>query len=174
MVICTIANIVASDDAINISDFYVQGISPAQANGTVSEHVPYMASIRLKSEELNKNFGYGHFCGGVFVTRQHVLTLATCLSRTRLIDPFELEIVAGTRYRYDDSQAYVYYVTKYVLHPDFTNKNIPDNVAIIFVSFKCFDVVFTINENQIFSWKKKCRQRLTQFIQSKYPTTALC
>lgn len=77
--------------------FGIPGLKPTQANGTVSEHIPYMASLRMVSQD--DKFGTGHFCGGVFVSRKHVLTVASCVSRLYQIHPDEIVIVAGTRYR---------------------------------------------------------------------------
>lgn len=129
------ASAISADDNIVMPEFHSQGIIPTINNGTVSEHIPYMASIRLFSEELNKIFGYGHFCAGVFITRKHVLTVATCMNRERVILPVELRIVAGTRYRYDDAEAKVSTVEKLVIHPDYSIASIPNNIAVIFVSF---------------------------------------
>lgn len=135
LVAAVIGHITCDDDVdVDLEDFELQGIQPAMANGTVSEHIPYMASIRLRSQEASGKFGFGHFCGGVFVSRQHVLTLASCLSRSEVIDSIELEIVAGTRYRYDALNAQTYLISKFVLHPDFAVKGIPNNLAILFVS----------------------------------------
>lgn len=114
--------------------FGIPGLKPTQANGTVSEHIPYMASLRMVNQE-NDNFGYGHFCGGVFVSRTHVLTVASCVSRSFQMQPNEIVIVAGTRYRYDETDANKYSVDKIVIHPDYVVTQLPHNLAIIRVSF---------------------------------------
>lgn len=73
-------------------------------NGTVSEHVTFMASLRLKALDLP--YGKGHICGAVFITRQHLLTAAVCIVRIdKDYAPNELEVVAGVRSRYDVSHA---------------------------------------------------------------------
>lgn len=115
-----------------------QGVLPMQTNGSVSEQISYMASIRLSSFETSEEFGYGHFCGGVFVSSRHILTLASCLSRSSVITAEELQIVAGTRYRYDSTEAKIFQVAKYELHPDYSVNDIPNNLAIIFVSKQDF------------------------------------
>lgn len=124
-----------ADDAIELEDFGLLDISPMMGNGTVSELTSYMASLRLLSEDMNKQFGYGHFCGGVFISRQHVLTLASCLQRSRIVYSFELQIVGGTRYRYDNTDANILFASQIVIHPGYSTTEIPNNLAIIFVSF---------------------------------------
>lgn len=125
----------ADDESVELPTFHVAGIVPTMNNGTVSEQIPYMASIRLLSEEINQKFGYGHYCGGVFITRKHILTLASCLSRKSMITPQEVLVVAGTRYRYDNTQAQISAVEKIEIHPDYAINGLPNNIAVIFVSF---------------------------------------
>lgn len=115
--------------------FGIPGLKPTQANGTVSEHIPYMASLRMVNQENDDKFGYGHFCGGVFVSRTHVLTVASCVSRSFQMQPNEIVIIAGTRYRYDETDANKYSVDKIVIHPDYVVTQLPHNLAIIRVSF---------------------------------------
>ena len=124
----------SADDVIEMAEFGSPGITSAIVNGTVSEHIPYMASIRLISHEKSEGFGYGHFCGGVFVSKQHVLTLASCLSNGFEIKPDEIEVIAGTRYRYEEADARKFLIEKYVLHPDYTMIGLPNNLAILTVS----------------------------------------
>lgn len=126
------ANIVAQS-GFHLEDFVIPGVRTPRANGTVCEHIPYMASIRMRSQD-KEMFGNGHFCGGVFVSSSHVLTLASCLSRSTEIEVAEIEIIAGTRYRYDRTEAKSFQVKGYSLHPDYDKRNISSNVAIIFVS----------------------------------------
>lgn len=42
-----------------------------------NDHIPYMASIRLEAIDKD-NFGRGHICAGVFISRKTILTVATC------------------------------------------------------------------------------------------------
>lgn len=123
-----------ADDGIELDAFGVQGTSIKFSNGTVSEHTPFMASIRLQSQEISEKFGYGHFCGGVFISKQHILTLASCLSRSSVITAAEIQIVGGTRYRYDDTYAQLYLISRYILHPDYDVSDLRNNLAILFVS----------------------------------------
>jgi secreted trypsin-like serine protease len=78
-------------------------------NGTVSEHVPFMASLRRK--DLESPYGNGHLCGAVFITRQHLLTAAVCVVRIdKDYRADELIVVAGVRNRYDESGAHKFNV----------------------------------------------------------------
>jgi secreted trypsin-like serine protease len=86
-----------------------QKVSGKIGNGTVSEHIPFMASLRLK--ELESVFGYGHICGAVFITRRHLLTAAVCVVRIdKDYKAEDLVVVAGVRNRYDASGAYKFNV----------------------------------------------------------------
>lgn len=126
-----------ADDDIELSAFETQGVRPHQTNGTVGEHIPFMVSIRIGSQEIIEGFGYGHICGGVFLSRQHILTVATCVKRSEnALDTNQLEIISGTRYRYDDTSARKYSVNRVFVHPDFNINSIPNNVAVIYVSFR--------------------------------------
>lgn len=130
----TTSAISADDDFIQISELHSQGIIPMINNGTVSEHIAYMASLRFRFDESSM-FGLGHYCGGVFITRKHVLTLATCVGRELTINTAMINIVGGTRYRYDDTEAIVSSVMTIIRHPDFSLDRIPNNIAVIVVSF---------------------------------------
>lgn len=132
----------SGDDSISLNDFENAGILPHQHNGTVSEHIKFMASIRLKSDESKNKFGYGHFCGGVFISRKHILTVASCLKRVETLDPNDLLIIAGTRYRYDSTEADILEASQIKLHPNYAIKSLPNNVAIITVSLICFLTAF--------------------------------
>lgn len=154
-----IIQLISADDGVELDPFGVQGVSIKLSNGTVSEHTPYMASIRLLSQEVSEKFGYGHFCGGVYLSRQHILTLASCLSRSSVITPFEIQIISGTRYRYDETYAKSYLISRYTLHPDYDVTDLRNNVAIIFVSFLAFletksaDLVFNLSSLKLFPMK---------------------
>lgn len=130
----TFADYDSGQENIDTFKFGIPGLKPTQANGTVSEHIPYMASLRMANQENDKNFGYGHFCGGVFVSRTHVLTVASCVSRSFQMQPNEIVVIAGTRYRYEETDANKYEVDKFVIHPDYVVTQLPHNLAIIYVS----------------------------------------
>lgn len=89
---------------------------------TISEHVTFMASLRLKA--MDSPYGNGHVCGAVFITRKHLLSAAVCvikINRDYTVD--ELEIVAGVRNRYENGGAHkfdvlrIYYRTEYQRFP---------------------------------------------------------
>jgi len=134
-----------ADDDIELDAFGVQGVSIKFSNGTVSEHTPFMASIRLRNQEMTERFGYGHFCAGVYVSRQHILTLASCLSRSSVIMPEEIEVIGGTRYRYDNSYAKVYLINRITLHPDYAVTDLRNNVAILFLNEETPEEFLTIS-----------------------------
>lgn len=48
--------------------------------------------------------------------------------------PAQVQVVAGTRMRYDETNAKVYPAEKIVIHPDYVATALPNNVALIFVS----------------------------------------
>lgn len=134
IVLLIASTITADDDFVELQEFHTSGVVPMIINGTVSEHIPYMASIRLLSEEISHKFGYGHYCAGVFVSQKHILTLASCLQRPTLVAPEELQIIAGSRYRYDESEAKRFTAEKIEVHPDYAISSLPHNVAVITVS----------------------------------------
>lgn len=138
-----------ADDDIVLEEFGVLNHMPRISNGTVSELTPYAASIRLLSEEMNKQFGFGHFCGGVFISRTHVLTLASCLERTKIVYSYELQIVGGTRYRYDSTDAQILSAKEIVIHPEYSINDISNNLAIIFVSTSSLSLFLSLKSYEI-------------------------
>lgn len=125
---------ISAEKGFKLEEFVIPGSQTLRANGTVCEHIPYMASIRLRSQERKESFGNGHFCGGVFITSSHVLTLASCLSRSKKVEADEIEIIAGTRYRYDATEAKTFNPSRIIIHPNYDSQSISNNVAIIVVS----------------------------------------
>lgn len=117
-----------------------QEIIPLLGNGTASEHVSFMASLRLT--EIDSPFGFGHICGAVFITRQVLLTAAVCVVKIdRDYRADELQIVAGSRMRYADTGAYRLSIEKIYVHSQYQRfpvMGMDGNVAIIVVSvFNC-------------------------------------
>ena len=132
--------IVASiDKEFDLDDWYNDPVTAFVANGSVSEHIPYMVSIRLITSE-NNGFGFGHFCGGVLISRSHVLTLGSCIDRTSNIGskiiwrPDELRLVVGSRYRYDSESSLVFSAGEIRIHPHYSFDELRNNVALIIVS----------------------------------------
>lgn len=126
-----------------LEDFSMQrqDVNPALGNGTVSEHAEFMASLRLKA--IDFPYGNGHICGAVFITRQHLLTAAVCVVKIdRNIRADELEVVAGTRLRYDDTNAHRLAVAQVVVpleYERFPVMGMDGNVAIltVIINFIC-------------------------------------
>ena len=110
------------------------------ANGTVSEHIPYMVSIRHRSKEID-GFGFGHFCGGVLITRSIVLTLGSCINRTTSDDrrivwrPDEIRLALGSRFRYDPTNTSFITPRQIAVHPEYSFNQLRNNVALIIVRF---------------------------------------
>ena len=122
-----------------MDDWYNDPVTTFVANGSISKHISYMVSIRHKARE-NDGFGFGHFCGGVLISRSHVLTLASCINRTtneggRIIwRPDELRLVVGSRYRYDPESSLVFLASEIRMHPEYNWNELRNNVALIIVS----------------------------------------
>lgn len=127
------------DKDFDLDDWYNDPVTNFMSNGSVSEHIPYMVSIRHKTREKN-GFGFGHFCGGVLISRSHVLTLASCIDRTTkdgkqiIWRPDELLLVVGSRYRYDSESSSVFLVSEIRMHPQYDFDELRNNVALIIVS----------------------------------------
>jgi secreted trypsin-like serine protease len=127
-----------SSTVCELEDFTMhrQEVSPALGNGTFSEHVSFMASLRLKA--IDSPYGSGHICGAVFITRQHLLTAAVCVVKIdRDIRADELEVVAGTRLRYDDNNAHRLAVAQVIVpleYQRFPVMGMDGNLAILTVT----------------------------------------
>lgn len=82
-------------------------VKSSLGNGTVSEQISFMASLRVRASD--SPYGNGHICGAAFVTRRHLLTAAVCLVKIeRVLRPEHLIVVAGSRLRYAAPGAHVF------------------------------------------------------------------
>ena len=121
-ILCVIS-VVLSSSTGQLEDFEyeeqeIEATAGKIGNGTLSEHIPFLASLRLKLED--SPFGKGHICGAVFITRQYLLTAAVCVVRIdKDYGPEELEVVAGIRSRYDDSGAYSFKVSEVIVRSEY-------------------------------------------------------
>lgn len=125
-----------------IEDFELQAapeVKPALGNGTVSEQISFMASLRVRASD--SPYGNGHVCGAVFITKRHLLTAAVCIVKIeRVLKPENLIVVAGSRSRYAAPGAHVFDV-EFIYIPEkyqrFPVLGMNWNVAIIRVRKFC-------------------------------------
>ncbi|CAO1383660.1 unnamed protein product [Diamesa tonsa] len=97
-----------------------------------NDHIPYMASIRLEAIDKD-NFGRGHICAGVFISRKAILTAATCFYQDGvLVKPTDIRIVAGTKFRYEESfSTFIGVLETIIIHPEFNRTSaFESNIAI--------------------------------------------
>lgn len=118
-------------------DDKVQEIVPFIGNGSVSLQMQFMVSIRrLSQENTDQHFGNGHICGGVILSRTHILTAASCIQTTG--DPAPVEdvlIIAGTRYRYVQDGSVRRIASSIKVHPNYSFDPLNNNLAIIEVNW---------------------------------------
>ena len=123
----------------SIDGWYNEPVSAFIANGSVSEHVPYMVSIRHRIKEAD-GFGFGHFCGGILISRSHVLTLGSCINRTTtdgskiIWRPDQLRLVLGSRSLYNLGESLIAIPSQIRIHPDYSWDELRNNIALIIVS----------------------------------------
>lgn len=122
----------ANDESLD--DHEIQPIVPQIGNGTASLQMQFMVSIRRASKELaDLQFGLGHICGGVIISRNHILTAASCIQIRDRIPTDDILIIAGTRYRYDSTGAERSSAFNVTIHPQYTFSPLNNNLAIILV-----------------------------------------
>jgi trypsin len=97
-------------------------------NGIASEIQPFMVSIRHLQMDADR-FGSGHMCGGTILTRNLILTTASCLidQNNHFLEISDILIIAGTNRRYEDINAVSVFPRMISIHPN----HVVNNVALI-------------------------------------------
>lgn len=106
------------------------------ANGTGLGHMPsYIASIRLRPEQPRERFNNGYICSAIFITREHLITAASCISQRGTFWAFsQLSVTAGTIFRSETETTLTRGIRNAVLHPSYSFNGLQNNIAIVFVS----------------------------------------
>lgn len=100
-----------------------------------------MASLRLKPKEPRRptDSNDGFICSAVFLTREHLLTAASCIVRTGTFWSFnQLNIVAGTRIRDIGEAEITLPIRDILVNPSYSSHFMSNNIAIIYVKFSIF------------------------------------
>lgn len=118
---------------------------PFFINGVPIDDFPYMASLRLKPTETRRpsDSSNGFICSAVFLTREHLITSASCVLRTGTFWSFnQLQIVAGTRLRSVGDAEITLPIKDIIVNPSYSTRFMINNIAIIYVKFK--NIIFVI------------------------------
>lgn len=122
--------------------------APFFINGVPIESFPYMASLRLKPNEPRRpsDSNNGFICSAVFLTREHLLTAASCVVRTGTFWSFsQLHVVAGTRLRGVEEAEINLPIRDILVNPSYSTRYMFNNVAIIYVKFIKILLITLIN-----------------------------
>lgn len=96
----------------------------------------YMASIRLRPEQPRERFNSGFLCSAIFITREHLITVASCISQRLTFWAFnQLSVTAGTTFRTETEITLTRGIRNVILHPTYSFSELQNNIAIVFVSF---------------------------------------
>ncbi|CAO1366848.1 unnamed protein product [Diamesa tonsa] len=110
--------------------------APFFINGVPIDNFPYMASLRLKPTEPRRpSDSYnGFICSAVFLTREHLLTAASCVVRAGTFWSFsQLDVVAGTRLRGVEVAEMTLPIRDILVDPSYSTTFMFNNIAIIFL-----------------------------------------
>ena len=112
--------------------------APFFINGVPIDSYPFMASLRLKPTEPRRptDSNNGFICSAVFLTREHLITAASCVVRQGTFWSFsQLDVVAGTRLRGAGAAEMILPIRDILVNPSYSTRFMFNNVAIIFVRF---------------------------------------
>ena len=95
----------------------------------------YIASIRLRPEQPRELFNQGYLCTAIFITNEHLITAASCVSqRGTFWDFSQLSVTAGTSFRTETETTLTRGIRNILLHPGYSFSRLENNIAIVFVS----------------------------------------
>ncbi|CAO1360598.1 unnamed protein product [Diamesa hyperborea] len=116
-------------------DFENGAIDAFIANGTGFGPMPtYIASIRLRPEQPRERFNNGYICTAIFITREHLITVASCISqRGTFWDMSQLSVTAGTSFRTATETTITRGIRNILLHPGYSFSGLQNNIAIVFL-----------------------------------------
>lgn len=112
--------------------------APFFINGVPIDSFPYMASLRLKPNEPRRpsDSNNGFICSAVFLTREHLLTAASCVVRRGTFWSFsQLHVEAGTRVRGVEESEITLPIKDILVNPSYSTRYMFNNVAIMYVKF---------------------------------------
>ncbi|CAO1306208.1 unnamed protein product [Diamesa serratosioi] len=117
------------------------------ANGTEIRGMPnYIASIRLRPEQPRERFNNGYICTAIFITREHLITAASCISQQGTFWAFnQLSITAGTSFRSEFETTLTRGIRYVILHPLYSFSGQQNNIAIVFLDGPLSNDVFRVN-----------------------------
>lgn len=103
-------------DSLEPEDRIVGGVD------TTIDKIPYQVSFRYEEE---------HICGGSIISSRHVITAAHCIAKPS--SPSIYSVLAGSTNRTGDEQQQLREVARLVKHPDFSIKQILNDIGVVFV-----------------------------------------
>lgn len=134
ILLCLIVHFESNAQQIDKSN---DSIDAFVANGTgFGTMATYMASIRLRPEQPRERFNFGFICSAIFITKEHLITAASCISQHLTFWAFnQLSVTAGTSFRTETEVTLTRGIRNVILHPTYSFNELQNNIAIVFVSF---------------------------------------
>lgn len=134
ILLCIIVNYKSNAQQIDAEKDFVNAFI---SNSTGFRPMPtYLASIRLRPEQPREQFNHGYICSAIFITNEHLITVASCISQRGTFWDFnQLSITAATSFRTESETTLTRGIRNILLHPGYSFSGLQNNIAIIFVSF---------------------------------------